>query len=56
MGVHQRLYNKALEQKKSLYEKEQINISLYEQAAYLTKWRAEDKTLATVNAQSNKSP
>lgn len=52
LGVHQRLYNKALEQKKSLYEKEQVNISWYEQSAYLTKWRAEDKTLAAVNAQS----
>jgi putative transposase len=52
LGVHQRLYNKALEQRIAVYKETQCSISFYEQCCSLTEWRASDPKLEAVNAQS----
>jgi len=52
LGVHQRLYNKALEQRIQLYEEEKKSLSFFNQCKSLTHWRASDPILAAVNAQS----
>ncbi|MFI4937286.1 MAG: RNA-guided endonuclease InsQ/TnpB family protein [Candidatus Berkiellales bacterium] len=52
LGVHQRLYNKALEQRIKAYQENKISISFYDQCRFLTQWRKEDAALEEVNAQS----
>lgn len=52
LGVHQRLYNKALEQRIHLYQEEKLSLSFYDQCKYLTLWRADDSELAAINCQS----
>lgn len=52
LGVHQRLYNKALEQRIAFYTESQCSVSFYEQCRFLTEWRANDTKLEAVNAQS----
>lgn len=52
LSVHQRLYNRALEQRITAYQKTKTSLSFYEQCAYLTLWRKEDAALEAVNAQS----
>lgn len=52
LGVQQRLYNKALEQRITLYKEEKTSLSFYKQCRFLTEWRASDPKLEAVNAQS----
>lgn len=52
LGVHQRLYNKALEQRINAYQENKRSLSFYDQCRALTLWRKEDTALADVNAQS----
>jgi putative transposase len=52
LGVHQRLYNKALDQRIEAYQKNNISLSYYGQCKSLTHWRKEDEALGLVNAQS----
>lgn len=52
LGVHQRLYNKALEQRIKIYQESKISLSFYDQCRALTQWRKEDSALANINAQS----
>jgi putative transposase len=52
LGVHQRLYNKALEQRIKVYQENKTSLSFYDQCQELTQWRKEDAALGNVNAQS----
>lgn len=52
LGIHQSLYNKALEQRIIAYKEEQTSLSFYDQCRYLTEWRKLDPKLESVNAQS----
>jgi putative transposase len=52
LGVHQRLYNKALEQRVHVYEEDKKSLSFSNQCKSLTQWRALDPELEAVNAQS----
>jgi len=52
LGVHQRLYNKALAERITVYKEEQRSLFFYNQCQFLTEWRALDEKLAAVNAQS----
>src|ERR1700758_2416358 len=52
LGVHQRLYNRALEQRINLYKESKQSLSFYSQCKFLTKWRGDDTELALLNAQS----
>jgi putative transposase len=52
LGVQQRLYNKALEQRITLYKEEKTSLSFYKQCRFLTEWRASDPKIEAVNAQS----
>lgn len=52
LGVHQKLYNKALEQRIHVYQEEKRSVSFYNQCQSLTLWREGDTELAAVNAQS----
>lgn len=48
LGVHQRLYNKALEQRIKAYQENKYSLSFYDQCRQLTLWRKEDVVLAQV--------
>ena len=52
LGIHQRLYNKALEQRVNSYKENKSSLSFYNQCRFLTEWRAVDEKLEAVNAQS----
>ena len=52
LGIHQRLYNKALERRIKAYEEHKTSLSFYDQCLELTQWRKEDAELGEVNAQS----
>jgi putative transposase len=52
LGIHQRLYNKALEQRITTYQETKKSLSFYDQCLSLTQWRKEDEQLKAVNAQS----
>ncbi len=52
LGVHQRLYNKALEQRIKAYQENNLSLSFYDQCRELIQWRKEDIALSAVNAQS----
>ncbi|MEY3182547.1 MAG: hypothetical protein RLZ35_532 [Pseudomonadota bacterium] len=52
LGVHQRLYNKALEQRVHSYEEDKKSLSFSNQCRSLTQWRGSNPELAAVNAQS----
>jgi len=52
LGVHQRLYNRALEQRIQYYKENQKSLSFANQCKSLTVWRKEDEQLNAINAQS----
>ena len=52
LGLHQRLYNAALEQRITAWRLQRKSLSAYEQMRDLTKLRADDERYAALNAQS----
>ncbi|HVA27948.1 MAG TPA: transposase [Candidatus Baltobacteraceae bacterium] len=52
LGLHQRLYNAALEQRKSAWRLQRKSLSAYDQSHDLTELRADDERYAALNAQS----
>lgn len=52
LGLHQRLYNAALEQRKTAYRRQRVSVGYVEQCRELTALRAEDPEYAALNAQS----
>lgn len=52
LKVHQKLYNKALEQRITAYKEDKIYVSFKDQCKNLTEWRAADPELGALNAQS----
>ncbi|HUZ50116.1 MAG TPA: transposase [Candidatus Dormibacteraeota bacterium] len=52
LGLHQRLYNAALEQRKSAWRLQRKSLSEYDQMRDLTELRADDERYAALNAQS----
>ena len=52
LGLHQRLYNAALEQRKSAWRLQRKSLSAYDQMRDLTELRADDERYAALNAQS----
>ena len=52
LGVHQRLYNKALEQRINEYKENKRSLSFYDQCRALTQWRKSIPELGALNAQS----
>ena len=52
LGLHQRVYNTALEERISLYRAEQKSLGFAAQCKALTSWRKQCEALAAVNAQS----
>lgn len=52
LGLHQRLYNAALEQRKTAYRRQRVSVGYGEQCRELTALRAEDPEYAALNAQS----
>lgn len=52
LGVHQRLYNSALEQRINTYAESKQSISFYDQCKELTIWRKNKPELVELNAQS----
>jgi putative transposase len=52
LGLHQRLYNAALEQRITAWRSTRMSVSYVQQAADLTELRTADTTYADINAQS----
>ncbi len=52
LGLHQRLYNAALEQRVSAWRLRHKSLSAYDQSRDLTELRADDERYAALNAQS----
>ncbi|MHB8148372.1 MAG: helix-turn-helix domain-containing protein [Vulcanimicrobiaceae bacterium] len=52
LGLHQRLYNAALEQRKAAWRLQRKSLSAYDQSRDLTALRADDERYARLNAQS----
>ncbi|HVA33372.1 MAG TPA: helix-turn-helix domain-containing protein [Candidatus Baltobacteraceae bacterium] len=52
LGLHQRLYNAALEQRKTAWRLQRKSLSAYDQMRDLTDLRADDERYAALNAQS----
>jgi putative transposase len=50
--LHQRLYNAALEQRKTAYGRQRVSVGYAEQCRDLTALRATDQDYAALNAQS----
>src|SRR5215216_2392878 len=50
--LHQRLYNAALEQRKTAYRRQRVSVGYVEQCRDLTALRTIDADYATLNAQS----
>ena len=55
LGLHQRVYNTALEERIRAYKEEGISLNYHAQAKALTQWRAQVPALAAVNAQSQQN-
>jgi putative transposase len=53
LGLHQRLYNAALEQRLAAWQRTRTSVGFANQCADLTELRAADKTYAGLNAQSS---
>jgi putative transposase len=53
LGLHQRLYNAALEQRIAAWRRRHTSVGFVEQCANLTELRAADKSYAAINAQSS---
>jgi putative transposase len=52
LALHQRLYNAALEQRKTAYRRQRVSVGYAEQRRDLTALRATDQDYAALNAQS----
>jgi putative transposase len=52
LALHQRLYNAALEQRKTAYRRQRVSVGYAEQCRDLTALRATDQDYAALNAQS----
>lgn len=52
LGLHQRVYNTALEERIRAYQAEGTSLNFASQCKALTQWRAHVPALAEVNAQS----
>ena len=52
-GLHQRLYNAALEERITAYQRGGVSVGYFQQAKELTQLRAEDETYRALNAQSS---
>jgi putative transposase len=52
LGLHQRLYNAALEQCKTAYRRQRVSVGYAEQCRNLTELRATDHNYAALNAQA----
>lgn len=52
LGLHQRVYNTALEERINTYTETKKSVSFSTQCKHLTHWRTQSGTLAQVNAQS----
>jgi putative transposase len=52
LTLHQRLYNAALEQRKTAYRRQRVSVGYAEQCRDLTALRASDQDYAALNAQS----
>lgn len=55
LGLHQRVYNTALEERIRAYRERGESLSYHDQAKALTQWRATVPALAGVNAQSQQN-
>jgi putative transposase len=55
LGLHQRVYNAALEERIRAYREAGISLNYHDQAKALTQWRAAVPALAGVNAQSQQN-
>ncbi|MGB8267100.1 MAG: transposase [Candidatus Velthaea sp.] len=53
LGLHQRLYNAALEQRITAWRQTRTNVGFVQQCAGLTELRAADESYAALNAQSS---
>jgi putative transposase len=53
LGLHQRLYNAALEQRKTAYRRQRVSVGYAEQCRDLTALRASSPEYAALNAQSS---
>ena len=53
LGLHQRLYNAALEERITAYQRCGVSVGYLQQAKELTQLRAEDETYRALNAQSS---
>ncbi|HUW97295.1 MAG TPA: hypothetical protein VMV40_00430, partial [Acidiferrobacter sp.] len=52
LGLHQRLYNTALEERIRVYTETKKGVSFAAQCRHLTLWRQSNAGLASLNAQS----
>src|ERR671931_915933 len=52
LSLHQRLYNAALEQRKTAYRRQRVSVGYAEQCRDLTALRASDPDYTALNAQS----
>jgi putative transposase len=50
--VHQRIYNRALEERIRVYQEESSSLSFVDQCKRLTRWRRNCSSLSAINAQS----
>lgn len=55
LGLHQRVYNTALEERIRAYRERGESLNYHDQAKALTQWRAAVPALAGVNAQSQQN-
>src|SRR5450631_3045370 len=53
LGMHQRLYNAALEQRIAAWRRTRTSVGFVDQCADLTELRAADESYAAINAQSS---
>jgi len=52
LRLHQQLYNAALQQRREAWSRQRVSVGFAAQCRELTALRREDKTFATMNAQS----
>lgn len=55
LGLHQRLYNAALEERIRVYKETGKSLSFSEQCKVLTQWRKTVPALSSLNAQSGQA-
>ena len=53
LGLHQRLYNAALEQRIGAWHRTRTSLTFFDQCFDLTELRGDDESYAAINAQSS---